>query len=252
MELDFFDANVYVGQPTNRALFCPFLDGPELIGHMDQAGIRRALVWHIAQFDDSPVLGNDLLIDAISGNERLKGCWALLPPQTGEVVTPDFFDRMKEARIVALRACPDAHRYLLNRVVFGAFLDEVAERRIPLLLSLQHGVTWPVVYQLLQEFPTLTCVLCDIGTWSQDRYTYPLLENFERVFVETSLLALEDGGVEGVVDRYGADRLVFGTGLPERYAESATLQLTHADMAESDKQAIAGANLEGLLGEVRL
>ena len=252
MGLDFFDVNACVGLPQNGSQFEPFADGPALLQHMDGAGINRALVWHIAQFDDSPVVGNRLLAEAIAGCERLTGCWTLLPPQTKEIVTPDLFGRMKTARIRSLRVCPSAHRYLLNRITFGSFLDEVAHRRIPVFLSLQYGMDWPGVYRLLEQYPALTCILSDLGSWSQDRYTFPLLENFDRVFIETSMLSIEDGGVEGVVAKYGAERLLFGTGLPARYAESAMLQLTHAEISEVDRQAIACGNLERLLGEVTL
>jgi len=252
MQLEFFDANVYVGRPMNGSVFEPFAGPAELVAHMDGAGIRQALVWHIAEFDDSPLTGNPLLSEAIAGHERLQGCWTLLPPQTDGLITPDFFSRMARARVAALRASPEPHRYVLNRVVFGTFLDEVCERRVPLLLSLQRGVGWPDIYRILEDYPDLTCVLCDIGGWSADRYTYPLLEAYARVYVESSMLALEDGGTEAMVERYGAERIVFGTGLPERYAESAMLQLTHAAIPDADKVRIAHGNLERLLGEVEL
>jgi uncharacterized protein len=128
----------------------------------------------------------------------------------------------------------------------------VCERRVPLLLSLENGVTWPLVYQLLEAYPSLTCVLCDIGIWGVDRYTWPLLESFPNVYLETSLVALEDGGMEATVARYGAERLLFGSGFPVRYHESAILQLLHADISDEDKQKIASTNLERVLGQVAL
>ena len=55
-------------------------------------------------------------------------------------------------------------------------------------------------------------------------------------------------GVEAVVSRFGAARLVFGTGF-RRYAEAAMLQLTHADISPADRLAIASGNLRQLLRE---
>jgi predicted TIM-barrel fold metal-dependent hydrolase len=159
---------------------------------------------------------------------------------------------MKRGHVVALRAFPDLHRFFLSRLVFGRWLEEIAERRIPLLLSLEKGISWQATYQLLEAYPVLTCVLCDIGIWGVDRYTWPLLENYPNVYVETSLLALEDGGMEATVARYGAERLLFGSGFPERYPESAILQLLHADISESDRQKIASGNLKRVLAQVRI
>lgn len=252
MALRFFDANAYLGRPMQQGSFEPLPAAPELEAALSRAGIDKALVWHILQHDGSAITGNELLTEAIAGHEQLLGCWSILPPQTDGLITPDFFARMGRARVSALRAFPEMHRYLLQRVVFGNFLDEVAERRIPLLLSLSRAIDWPDIYHLLEQYPSLTCVLCDIGVWSVDRYTYPLLAAYENVYVETSLLALEDGGVESMCGQYGARRLVFGTGLPERYAESASLQLTHADISDEDRAAIASGNLERLLEEAQL
>ena len=81
-----------------------------------------------------------------------------------------------------------------------------------------------------------------------DRYTYPLLKAYPNVHVETSMLSIEDGGVEEMVKRFGAARLVFGTGFPKRYAEAAMLQLTHADIGDADRQAIAADNMLRLIG----
>jgi len=252
MALQLFDANAYLGRPMQKGTFEPFPAAPDLLANLSQAGIGKALVWHILQHDGSAITGNELLAEVIAGHDRLVGCWAILPPQTDGLITPDFFDRMARARVRALRAFPDMHRYLLQRVVFGSFMDEVVERRIPLLLSLSRAIDWPTIYHFLEQYPTLTCVLCDIGTWSVDRYTYPLLAAYENVYVETSLLALEDGGVETMCGQFGAQRLVFGTGLPERYAESASLQLTHADISDQDRAVIASGNLERLLEEAQL
>jgi predicted TIM-barrel fold metal-dependent hydrolase len=85
-----------------------------------------------------------------------------------------------------------------------------------------------------------------------DRYTYPLLERYPNVHLTTDMLSITDGGVEGIVARFGARRLVFGTGFPRRYAEAAMLQLAQAEIPEADRRAIASANLQRLLTESSL
>ena len=253
MNLELFDTNLYLGRPT-RSVFQPAANVAELLAALDHSDIKQALVWHVAQRDGAPVSGNEMLNAALSSAtpmeaQRLWGCWTILPPQTDEILCDGFFERMKRHRVVALRAFPDLHRYILTRLVFGRWLDEVTERRIPLFLSLEKGTSWPAAYQLLEQYPRLTCVLCDIGIWGVDRYTWPLLENYPNLYVETSLLALEDGGLEATVARFGADRLLFGSDFPERYPESVILQLLHADIADGDKQKIAAGNFKRLLSE---
>jgi len=252
VSLVFFDANLCFGRPI-RAVYQPAETAADLQRVMARAGIAKGLAWHAAQRDYAASDGNRLLAKAIAGRKNLYGCWAILPPQTGEVITPDFFRRMKTHRIFALRAFPEHHNYLLNRVVFGKFLDEVTQRRIPLMLSLEKsGGGWAAIYQFLAEFPALTCVLCDIGVWNSDRRTWPLLENYPNVFLETHLLALEDAGIEETVARYGAERLLFGSNFPERYPEGAMLAIRHAAIPAADKKKIASSNLESLMQGAQL
>ncbi len=252
MDLDFYDANLYFGRPT-REVYNPARDASELLRRLDGYGVHQALAYHVAERDVSPVAGNAMTSREIAGHDRLWGCWTILPPQTREVVQQgaEFFAQMKQQRIIALRAFPGLHNYLLQRTVFGKWLDEVSERQIPVLLSIEHGVSWPVAYSLLTDYPLLTCVLCDIGIWGVDRYTWPLLEQYPNVYLETSLVALEDGGMEAIVRRYGADRLLFGSGFPDRYPESAILQLLHADITLDDRRRIAGGNLKRLAEQVQ-
>ncbi len=248
--LTFVDANVTVGRPRNEALCRPLATPAELRGHMASTGLAGALVWHWAQSDAHPETGNALLGPFAEAAGGVALCWAIVPPATGE--QPGLLARMRAARAAAVRLFPQSHRYLMSRLAWGGLLDEFSERRVPVVLSLETGCPYEQVYALLTDYPRLTCILCDIGTWSMDRYTYPLLERFPNVVLCTDMLSITDGGVEGVAARFGAGRLVFGSGFPRRYAEAAMLQLTHADLPAADRQAIAAGNLQRLLQESSL
>lgn len=245
-----YDINLQLGRPSVRQ-YGAAATIDELFAALQGTGITRGVVWHIAQRDAGPDIGNALISQAIAGDERAAGCWTIVPPQTDvEVMTPDFFARMAAERIVALRAFPDAQRFQLGRATFGAFLDEVAQRRIPLLMSLQYGMEWPAIYQLLTEYPTLTLVLCELGLWGQDRQSWPLLERYPNVYLESSLVSLEAGGLEAAVRTWGAERILFGSGFPFHYAHAAVLDLLHANISDAEREKIAAGNLRTLLGEV--
>jgi len=248
----FVDCNCYFGQPAKPApspATCWTAD--DLQAQLDRAGIEQAIVWHIAQHDVSPQRGNEMLAGDIRGRDKLLGCWTLLPNQTGEMPVDELLAGMKEAGIVALRAFPGPHRYLLNRLTLGPLLDEMVERRIPLILSMKRGTTWQDVYGLLAEFPDLTVIISDHGSWGCDRFFRPLFENYERVFVDTTLYFL-DGGIEDIVRTYGPGRVVFGSGLPERYVGGMMTYIKHCEMDDEAKAAIAGGNMSRLIEEVQL
>jgi len=253
ISLDLFDANVFVGQRV-RGGYRPAVSAADLLEVMDSYGIRRALTWHIAQLEYDANEGNQMLADLVRGHDRLAGCWTILPPQTRELKPArELTAAMAASGVRALRLFPDDHHYAANRVTLGPLLDHLVERRIPLLVSLTHpGMSWGSTYKLLEDFPELTCILCDTGIWGQDRYFRPLLERYPRVLVETSLLSLGDGVVEALVRDYGAARLIYGSGFPDREPEAAILQLLHSEIPDADRKAIAAGNLDRLFREEKL
>lgn len=247
----FFDCNVFFGLPTRRSL-APVATAEELLREMDYAGVEAALVWHIAQHDVAPQIGNGLLAKAIAMHSRLYGCWTVVPNQTREFPEPaDLFRAMRRARVVALRVFPESHRFLLDSVSMGDLLGAMVARHVPLFLSLKRGVSWRGIYDLLASFPELTCVICDHGCWGEDRMFRPLLERYPNVYVDTSQYLL-DGGIEALVTDYGPDRLLFGSGFPESYFAGMMMALRHAEISDSAKEAIAWDNLSRLIAEAEL
>ena len=194
-------------------------------------------------------LGNQLLAEAIQPYPQLWGCWTILPNQTGEFPPPaQFFAQMKASRVAALRAFPSSHRFLLNAVAMGAWLEPVVARRIPLFLSVARGADWRDVYAILAEYPDLVCVICDHGCWGMDRLFRPLLERYPHVYIDTAQYFL-DGGLEALVADYGARRILFSSGFPESYFGGMMMALKHARIPDEAKAAIAGGNLARLLAE---
>ncbi|MDF1514596.1 MAG: amidohydrolase family protein [Anaerolineae bacterium] len=247
----FFDCNAYFGLPAVRPL-APVARIEQFIQAMDHAGVDRALVWHVAQRDASPQLGNELLADAITPHSRLVGCWTIVPNQAREFPKPPlFFAQMKSARITALRAFPNDHKFLLNAVSMDEILGAMVAHRVPLILSVDRGIGWRDIYQLMAEFPDLVCIVCDHGCWGEDRMFRPLIERYDHFYVDTAQYLL-DGGIEALVSDYGASRLLFGSGFPDLYFGGMMMALKHARIPLEAKNGIAHGNLERILSEVAL
>ncbi|MEI6519168.1 MAG: amidohydrolase family protein [bacterium] len=245
--MEFFDVNLQIGRPSIRQ-FGAVSSVAELFQELDGTGITRGVVWHIAQRECGADAGNAMISDAIAGDDRAFGCWTILPPLTdANVMTADFLDRMADDKIVALRAFPDHQRFQLSRATFGSFLDDVSERGIPLLMSFLYPMEWPIIYSLMKEYPKLTVVLCDLGLWGQDRQSWPLVENYPNVYLESSLVSLLAGGLETAVKTLGADRVIFGSGFPIHSPHAAVLDVLHAEISDMDKAKIAAGNLMKLI-----
>lgn len=251
-KLSFFDCNTMIGCPAAPA-GQPYVDARGLVAAMDVSGIAKAIVWHVAQRDADVTVGNELVTQAIAlHTDRLLPCWSILPNQTGELGRlDDWFASASRAGVVAFRAWPDAGRYLLRAVAIGDVFEQVSSRRIPYIHSIAaSGGSWGTVYDLLADFPQLTLIISDVGCWGPDRFFRPLIEQYPRVYLEISDYTLP-GGIEAFTERYGPERLLFGTHFPTQHHGGAMLQLAHAEISDEAKSAIACGNLDRLVREAR-
>lgn len=247
----FFDVNIWIGKFINDDRKIS-ITVKELIYEMSLLNIEKGIVYHISQRDVHPLIGNEKLIKEISNEKKLYGILTLLPFQTQEVRVYPFKD-LRNKKIVGFNFFPKKHNYILNKITFGDFLAELEERKFPIFLDLMSGFSldYADIYSILCDFPNLTCILCNIGIWNRDRLTWPILEKFPNVYLESSLLSLNEGNLEETVKKFGSERILFGSGFPERYFESSILQLVHAEISENDKEKIAYKNIERIIKEIR-
>ena len=101
--------------------------------------------------------------------------------------------------------------------------------------------------ELLEDCPGLIVVAVNQGPHSLDRHLRPLMDAFPNLHVDTSYMLVE-GLIEELCERYGPERLLFGSAFPDNCSGGALLRLARADIGNEAKTLIAGGNLVGLLG----
>lgn len=253
--MKFFDCNISFGTPMLRPI--RFAEtAQELLTEMDFYGISEALVHHARQRGDSPVVGNDILLNEIDGFKRLHGTFAILPLQTGELGPLEVvLERMRTKNVRAFWAFPAEHRYLMTRIALALIYDLMVERNIPLFIDINEScggiIGWRLIETILSDAPDLTLVVTEHGSWGQDRFFRPLFEEYENLYLDTSRYEL-DGGINDFCGKYGAEKLLFGTGFPKWNPGEPILTLTHAEITTREREMIASGNLERILGRVKL
>jgi predicted TIM-barrel fold metal-dependent hydrolase len=247
-----FDANVWLGvlPPSVRPPDAPE-DVPALLAAMDGYGLARALVTHSAAKWHHPPTGNARLAEATAGQDRLLACRVVLPAATGEVAAEERqVADLLAAGARAARLCPAAHRLSLEPWEVDPLLGALAERRVPLLLDLDNSHwsaarPWASIERACRAHPRLPVVLLR-EPQANLRTLFPLLDRCPNLIVETSSLQAHDG-LALLVRRWGAHRLVFGTGLPQWDPGLPITGLTYAGLAPADLAAVAGGTLQALL-----
>lgn len=243
MKLEFLDCNVQIGRfgtPIPETLFTT----DELMAKLNDAGISRALAFHASSKELHPMEGNPLLAQEI-GKHPMTQCWVAMPHHTGDMPAPgEFISQMKAAGAKAVRLFPNVHSYSLSDWCAGEMLDAFEANRVPVFIETGQA-NYEVIASVLRSHPKLRLTVLQTS-YRGDRFLYPLFEKYEHLSIESGNYVVT-GGIEAVCERFGAGRLIFGTGMPFFEPGNAVALITYAQIPDRDKQAIASGNLERLL-----
>ena len=246
-KLAYFDCNCCVGRIAYPLLH-DISDAEGLIREMDTAGVEEALVFHTSARDSDPATGNRMLLDEIAENERLHPVWVVIPHHTGEMPEPEALLREMDSNGVrAVRMYPsgDSQSFSLADWNAGMLLGALSEAGIPLMLDIEI-TGWETIADILKRYPKLPLIVAD-ANYRHNRFSYPLFEKFENLHLELSR-HFGAGIIEDIVARFGSERLLFGTNMPQYTGTAAVSLLTYSEIPRADKENIAGGNLRRILG----
>lgn len=248
--MEFFDANVIYGLPSESKPTMPVKNTAELQQEMRNAGIRKALVKREEQICAGPVFGNKLLAEDIRDSENLWGIWMMLPPHTHELPEPDnMLQEMKKNRIAAWQFIPSLHRFVFHWRLLKTWFKLAEQKKIPIFIDFNQGISHEDLLAVLEHFPDLILIISIPGVWPLDRIFRPYICEFRNCYVELSNY-LCDGGIEDLVGECGAERILFGSAFYHCHFGGMMLTLKHAKISKVEKAMIAGKNLERLIGEI--
>ncbi len=246
--LRFFDGCAMVGWRSNRHPETMWRPG-DFARDYDYYGIGAALVHHAVAVEYHQDQGNRRLLEDIRDLPQLCPQWVVMPHHTGEMAPPDeLVPEMLERGVRAARVYPKTHNFPLADGVVGPLLTALQERRIPLFADVTE-LPADQAAGLCERYPELPVVLCGVN-WGVDRHLEPALERAPNVHIETHYFQ-GHRAYERFVRDFGADRLIFGTGLPDCSPGAAVMMSLYEDIADEDRAKIAGGNLLRLLREVR-
>lgn len=240
--MEFFDINCFLGRWTTQGY--PTVDADSLAEEMARLGIGRALVRHTWGLLYDPREGNRRLLDEIRGRQEWHPCLAASPLPEDMGALDEFLSLVRDSRAGAVCVYPHSQRFSLGRWGAGELLDALAGARIPLLLELQE-TTWEEIADVLAGWPALPVVVTRTG-YRILRYLLPLLRQHPNLHVDTAYLG-DNLALEHIVDVYGAERILFGTGTPQVDGAGAVARITMSSLSDEQKQQIAFRNAERIL-----
>ncbi len=240
-----FDVNACSGKPASGASEYP--DIRDRLTFMDRFGIGRALVWNVESDQNHAGACNRALATRIRATPGARGrlipsftVSGLMHYEAGAI--DELAGQMKEEPTRALRFVNVFGRLTLVQ------LEPVMRRirRLRPFLVLRHGqTTSPDLLEFTALFPDIPVILTEV-MWGPCVAVFELMRRRKNILVDNSWLH-SCGAIELGVKQFGAERLVFGTGL-RSHNGAAIAALARADITESERRLIACGNLERLTG----
>lgn len=220
-------------------------DAAQLLAEMDYNGIDEAVVYNTEMTDSGVFKGNELFLSRKENyTGRLHGSIVMLPSFYGKEFEPEnLLATVRKYDLFGLRANPAQNRYMFDRITVGDTADMLVSRRIPVYFSPMDG--WELLFSTLKEFPKLTAIITNYGLWGSDGYVYPLVKSYKNVYIDTSDFQ-EIAGIETFVNRFGSERLLFGTNYPMDNMGGPLATLFGARIGERDRENIAHGNFDRL------
>lgn len=254
--LKFFDANCMIGR-LEYIRPRSFYTVQRLVKEMKYYSIDRAVVFHTLSWKYDSKVGNYKLLEEINNYDQLYPCWTLLPPATMETGSvKEVISEIIRNNVRAVRLFPGDHAYELKEWIIGELFSALEEYRIPVWINVcnpatyQEQIDWDDIFNICSIHPNLPIVLAKTGFRLQ-RKLYPLMDRHSNILLELSDFIMYRG-LESIVSRYGAERLLFGTWMPINDPGATLAIITYADIKREEKELIAYKNLENLLMKVTI
>ena len=242
--LEFFDGNCRLGRPAipeGRI----FLTADELLAELEYFGIAEAVVTHQAALDGAVPLGNELVMKELEGHPNLHPCWALLPSYTDEMPPePELVKQMLDQGVKMARLSPDKNWIEFKDWALGELFAALEGQPIPLMVDVDE-ICWDDIYQACTQHPGMNLIVT--GHSGRPRNAFGVLAVCPNVYLD--LTGFYHGQLmEQTCQKFGAERLIFGSLMPQRTPGCLINMLMRAEISEEDKQLIAGGNLRRLTG----
>jgi len=211
----------------------------ELIQSLDANGIDMAFVWAMRQSDDYTPANTYIAKAAKANPDRLVPFVRLNPwlENSAELLERSVLaDGVKGLKLHPADECFDADDTIVHPLL------EVAEkRRIPVVLH--SGVTArpAIIGMAADRFPSVKMVLLHLGTSLYQDCMF-VAKKCDNVFLETSQCPYLHRISRMLVDKVGADRVLWGSDIPYHYEEIEKRKVELAGLREDEMRLVMGEN----------
>lgn len=238
------DINAYLGSWPYRKV--DFTTANGLVELQRRFGIDKAVVCSLRSIFYDHKEGDREVVEAVQKHQkRLLGFASVSP--LFEESRDDLRRSVKESGLKGLRIFPAYHGYNLEDPAVHPLLEEAGKLKIPVMIPMRLSMEWSQpalkmsgIRKIADTYPEIPLILGCIN-YPELGVTRAILREHDNVFVETSCMQRWQG-IEELVRAAGSHRVLFGSGMPIQNPGPALAKIKNAEISESEKLLIMGAN----------
>lgn len=247
--MEIIDINCAMGAPMRSTRYST---AEGLLSWLDNYRITSAVTYHSEAMRE-PEMGNALMQQASAETQgRLRTCFALNPTLDSLGIPGEgtALERLKAARPSAVRIFPEEHRYPFDPFYCEQILAVCQQLHLPVIVNAAYDNAFLTqLPHVSRAFPDVPIILPRFGM-NRCNQLFPILRKLPNVYADMSLLA-DTAVIEEITNKFGAEHLLFGSGLPAYEPSGALGLLLYAQISDADREKIAAGNFLRLEGGIR-
>ena len=225
-----------------------------LLAMMDRSSIKQLAICSTRAIFSDWRLGNEEAISLAEKHPDRFIPFVSLGPTFVKAELVDYLKRYKARNVRGIRLYPYHQSFrLTNDHRVTKVLETAEELHLPVMLPIRVIMNWGLpqldtgsIETVVKSFPKLPFILSSVN-YGEFNWARELMRLSPNVFLEIS--GLQGFRIlEHAVKSIGAERLLFGTGLPLMYPACSVVKVTNAKITPEQKLAISDLNARKLLG----
>lgn len=186
-----------------------------LLARGDLAGTHRFVALPVAVRPDRTRHINEFIVGAVANEPRLFGFGTVHAGLEDIASEVDFIEKNG---LRGIKMHPDFQLFNIDDERLFPMYEQI-QGKLPVIFHVgddRYDYSHPRrVRRLLELFPNLQVIAAHFGSYALYREAYDLLYDKDCFFdVSSSLMFMDEGVAEGYINRYGAERFVYGSDFP--------------------------------------
>jgi uncharacterized protein len=258
--MEFFDINCWIRREIIEKEIKE--NNPEyFFSLLSKNNIKRAVLTNTLSLTYDWDMGNNELLnfDELNQNKNIFFSFVLTPDAYHQYNFSEYIKTAYQKKVRVFRIFPKSHLFYLNDYYMRKIFREMADMNFPLMLDLKElDITGNKYFAiddlriLLSENKKLPVILeTSLKQCMFNRFYFPLLEEFENLYLEVSGMLLMDQ-IEHYAAKFGSQRLVFGSNFPIMNPEVNTGRIESADIDKEARENIALKNVSRLMDKISI